>query len=190
MVFAGLAREGEWMAASNWVGGDFQQPPRTDGGVALCGSCSKKGSCRLGLTNEALDDSGVAHFRLTCPEDYEGGPGVAHGGWTAEVLDEVCGHVPLLYDQMSVTGTLTIKYLKPVPIRHGLEATAWIEKVEGKKLMIAGELRLTSSAATLATASGIWVARDKTSHFAAFERWLAQQENPGVPGSEHAPGLG
>jgi acyl-coenzyme A thioesterase PaaI-like protein len=163
------------MAESSWAGGDFQQPPRTDGGVALCGSCSKKGQCRLGLSTEALDDAGVATFELTCPETYEGGPGVAHGGWTAEVLDEVCGHVPLLHNQMSVTGTLTIRYIKPVPVGYRLEATSWIEKVDGRKWTIAGQLRLASSDAKLATASGIWVARDKSSHFEAFERWLAEQ---------------
>jgi len=163
------------MSELSWAGGDFQQPPRTDGGVALCGSCSKRGECRLGLTTESLAGDGRAVFELTCPDTYEGGPGVAHGGWTAEVLDEVCGHVPLLNNQMSVTGTLTIKYVKPVPIGHPMEATAWIEKIEGRKWTIAGELRLASSGATLATATGIWVARDKSAHFGAFERWLAEQ---------------
>lgn len=101
---------------------------------------------------------------------------MAHGGWTAEVLDEVCGHVPLLNNQMSVTGTLTIRYVKPVPIGRPLKATAWVASVEGRKWSIAGELRLSSSGAVLATASGIWVARDKGSHFAGFQNWLAEQE--------------
>ncbi len=163
------------MAEPTWAGGDFQQPPRTDGGVALCGSCAKRGECRLGLTTEALDGSGVAHFRLSCPDTYEGGPGVAHGGWTAEVLDEVCGHVPLLNNQMSVTATLTIQFIKPVPLRYPLEAVAWVESVDGRKWNIAGELRLASSGAVLGRASGVWVARNKDAHFAGFERWLADQ---------------
>jgi acyl-coenzyme A thioesterase PaaI-like protein len=163
------------MADSTWAGGDFQQPPRTDGGVALCGSCAKRGECRLGLTTEALDAEGAAHFRLSSPDTYEGGPGVAHGGWTAEVLDEVCGHVPLLKNQMTVTATLTVRFIKPVPLGLDLEAVAWVESIEGRKWSIAGELRLSSSGAVLANASGIWVARDKESHFAGFERWLAEQ---------------
>ena len=97
------------MMDSGWAGGDFQQPPRTDGGVALCGACRRTGLCRLGLTEERLDEDGVAHFGLVCPASYEGGPNVAHGGWTAGVLDEVLGHVPLLHDQLSVTGTLTVR---------------------------------------------------------------------------------
>jgi acyl-coenzyme A thioesterase PaaI-like protein len=158
-----------------WAGGDFQQPARSDGGVALCGACAKKGLCRLGLTTEKLDENGVAHFDLVCPDSYEGGPGVAHGGWTAEVLDEACGHVPLLNSQMTVTGTITIKFLKPVPLGRPLAASAWVDQIEGRKWNITGEIRLVSSGAILGTASGVWIARDKSSHFTDFERWLAEQ---------------
>jgi acyl-coenzyme A thioesterase PaaI-like protein len=163
------------MTGSSWAGGDFQEPIRSDGGVALCGGCAKAGVCRLGLTTEKLDPEGVARFDLVCPDTYEGGPGVAHGGWTAEVLDEACGHVPLLNHQMSVTGTITIKFLKPVPLGHQLSASAWVDRIDGRKWNISGEIRLASSGAVLGVASGIWVARDKSSHFTDFERWLAEQ---------------
>jgi acyl-coenzyme A thioesterase PaaI-like protein len=163
------------MADSTWAGGDFQQPPRTDGGVALCGACRRTGECRLGLTTERLDDAGVAHFQLVCPAGHEGGPGVAHGGWTAGLLDEVLGHVPILHGQMTVTGTLTVRFLKPVPIERALEARAWIDRVERKKWFCSGQLLLASSGAELATASGVWVARDGAAHFSSFEAWLAEQ---------------
>jgi acyl-coenzyme A thioesterase PaaI-like protein len=163
------------MTALPWAGGDFQKPPRTDGGVALCGACRKTGGCRLGLTTERLDESGVAHFALTCPPEYEGGPGVAHGGWTAEVLDESLGHVPILRGQIAVTGTLTVKFVKPVPVGRPLESTAWVERIERKKWFISGEVRLVSSGAALATATGVWVAREAAAHFSDFERWLDEQ---------------
>jgi acyl-coenzyme A thioesterase PaaI-like protein len=163
------------MAGSTWVGGDFQQPPRSDGGVALCGACRRGGTCRLGLTTERLDEGGVAHFEITCPPEHEGGPGVAHGGWTAAVLDEVLGHVPLLNDRMSVTGTLTVRFEKPVPIGRPLEARAWTERREPRKWHLAGELVLASSGAPLAGAQGVFVLRDAAAHFGAFERWLAEQ---------------
>jgi acyl-coenzyme A thioesterase PaaI-like protein len=163
------------MSDSRWAGGDFQQPPRTDGGVALCGACRRTGVCRLGLTTERLDDDDVARFELVCPEGHEGGPGVAHGGWTAGILDEVLGHVPILHDQLTVTGTLTVRFVKPVPIERRLEARAWIDRIEGKKWFISGELVLASSGAVLATGTGVWVARDGAAHFGAFEEWLAQQ---------------
>ena len=163
------------MTDSPWAGTDFQQPPRTDGGVAMCGACQRLGRCRLGLTTERLDDNGMAHFDIECPPAYEGGPGVAHGGWTSEVLDEALGHLPILNNQMTVTGTLTVRFLKPVPIERPLEARSWVDRIEGKKWFISGELVLASSGALLAEATGVWVARDRAAHFGGFERWLAEQ---------------
>jgi acyl-coenzyme A thioesterase PaaI-like protein len=163
------------MTESTWVGGDFQQPPRTDGGVALCGACRRTGRCRLGLTTERLDGDGAAHFEITCPPEHEGGPGVAHGGWTAAVLDEALGHVVLLNDRMAVTGTLTIRFERPVPIGRPLEARAWAERHEARKWHLAGELVLASSGASLARADGVFVLRDGATHFGEFERWLAEQ---------------
>jgi acyl-coenzyme A thioesterase PaaI-like protein len=163
------------MTDSSWAGSDFQQPPRTDGGVALCGACRKLGQCRLGLTTERDGDDGVACFRIVCPAAYEGGPGVAHGGWSAEVLDEALGHVPIMRNQLTVTGTLTVRFVKPVPIERDLEARAWVDRVEGKKWFISGELVLASSGALLASATGIWIARDGEIHFSGFQHWLAEQ---------------
>jgi acyl-coenzyme A thioesterase PaaI-like protein len=162
-------------AAERWAGTDFQQPPRTDGGVALCGACRRTGSCRLGLTTERLDDRGEAHFEIVCPAEHEGGPGVAHGGWTAGVLDEVLGHVPILHGLISVTGTLTVRFERPVPIERPLHARAWVAKRDERKWTIEGELRLGGSDALLAKAEGIFVLRDPATHFENFQRWLAQQ---------------
>jgi len=163
------------MTESTWFGGDFQDPPRSDGGVALCGACHRTGQCRLGLSAERLGDDGVATFELACPSGHEGGPGVAHGGWTASVLDEALGHVGPLNGQMTVTGTLTVRYERPVPIERPLLARAWIDGREPRKWRIAGELVLASSGAPLARAEGIFVLRRREAHFAEFARWLAEQ---------------
>ena len=91
------------------------------------------------------------------------------------MLDEVLGHVPLLHNQMTVTGTLTIRFERPVPIERPLEARGWIDHKEPRKWFIDGELVLASSGAVLARASGIFVPRDPTAHFSNFEQWLAEQ---------------
>lgn len=160
--------------APAWVGSDFQELTRNAGGVALCGACRNSDRCRLGVRREALEGD-VARFELQCPRDQEGGPDVAHGGWTAAVMDEVLGHVPLLHGQLSVTATLTVNFVKPVPVERPLAARAWIDKREGSKWFISGELVLLPGRSPLATATGIWVARD-FSHFTRHQRWLAEQD--------------
>ena len=162
--------------SDSWsVAADVRDTPRSAGGVLLCGACQPKSQCRLGVRSESLDDSGVATFDVICPQDQEGGPNVAHGGWTAAVMDECLGHIPPLNNQMSVTATLTVNFKKPVPVGRPLEARAWIDKVEGSKWFISGELVLLPSRSVLATATGIWIARDP-SHFVRHQQWLAEQD--------------
>ncbi len=149
---------------------------RGDGNVILCFSCRRTGTCRLGLTDERLVEFGVTETRLACPRDHEGGPGVAHGGWTAAALDEILGHMAILSGHMAVTGTLTVEFLKPVPIERELEARAWVERRENGKWHNMGELRLASTGALLARATGIFVERNPAAHFARQKQWLADQD--------------
>ena len=158
-----------------WIGGDFQEPARNEGGIVLCGGCLDSGICQYGLKSESLDDEDTAQFEIVCPEVHEGGPGVAHGGWTAAVLDEVLGHVPLLFGSLSVTGTLTVHYVKPVPLERPLLARAWVDRRDGEKSFVSGELVLASSGALLATGTAVLIERDGEAHFGGFQEWLAEQ---------------
>jgi acyl-coenzyme A thioesterase PaaI-like protein len=179
--FSGRRRKGlkQLMTGSNdWVGSDFQRGPQPDGEVGLCGACRALGACRLGLKREHLGEDGVVRSHLVCPAGHEGGPGVAHGGWTAGVLDELLGHVPMLHRSLSVTKTLEVSFLRPVPIERPLEASAWATRREAGRWYIAGEIRLASTGAELARAAGVFVERDPA-HFSRFERWLDEQDRAG-----------
>lgn len=160
---------------ARWAGSDFQDPPRTEGGVALCGACRAAGACQLGVEQEALDGPDTAVFAVTCPPTYEGGPNVAHGGWTAAVFDDCIGHLPLLNRVRSVTAELTVSFVKPVPVGRELELRAWVDRREGRRWYLSAELVLRSTGAVLGRATGIWVTRDAT-HFDRHEQWLAQQD--------------
>src|SRR2546423_9511420 len=81
---------------SGWAMEDFQDPPRNDGGVALCGACRDSQTCRLGVTREGLDGADTAAFALSFPPDPESGPQVAHGGWTGAGLYHSSGPLPPL----------------------------------------------------------------------------------------------
>ncbi|WP_232794043.1 MULTISPECIES: PaaI family thioesterase [Pseudofrankia] len=157
-----------------WAGGDWQRPGLSPSGVALCGGCQAAARCRLGIETEHPVDGGVV-YTLTCPWEAEGGPRVAHGGWTAGVLDEVVGHVPLLHGQLAVTASLTVGFVKPVPVGRPLRATARLARREGRRWYVEAELTLGSTGTRLATAQAVLVARDQD-HFARHEAWLAEQD--------------
>lgn len=130
----------------------------------------------MGLQREALGDDGVVVSELVCPADSEGGPNVAHGGWTAGILDELVGHTMMLRDEFAVTGTLEVVFRKPMPIEVPLIGTAWIERREGRKAFVAAEIRLAHGGALLASAKAIMVKRP-ADHFERHEAWLAEQED-------------
>ncbi len=163
------------MTTSPWAGSDFQLPPQPTSPVALCGACRRLGACRLGLGREELQPDGSVHTDLICGPEHEGGPDVAHGGWTAGAFDEVLGHVPLLTGELAVTGQLSVTYVKPVPVGRPLHARAWTVRREGHRWYVAGELTLVNTGAVLGRGEAVMVLRDR-GHFARHRDWLAQQD--------------
>ncbi|QGZ96189.1 PaaI family thioesterase [Terricaulis silvestris] len=154
--------------------------PRAPGGeVILCAECIRRGGCRLGITKEGIIGEHRTETLLMCPKDHEGGAGVAHGGWTASVIDEALGHLPLLCGQMTVTAKLSVEFVRPVPIERPLKLVAWRERVERNRWINAGELTLVSTGVVLARAHGEFAMRDQTRHFEKFREWIAAEENGG-----------
>lgn len=140
-------------------------------GVILCGSCRAASRCRLGLDRETLGADGVVVSEIRCPRDDEGGPNVAHGGWTAGILDEMVGHAVLLRDEFAVTGTLQITFVKPVPIERPLIGRAWIVRREGRRVFVSAQLELAGKGVVIASADAILVRRP-ADHFQRHEEWL------------------
>ena len=48
---------------------------------------------------------------------YEGPPTCVHGGVIAETFDEVLGAANMVAGNPGMTGTLTVRYRKPTPLR-------------------------------------------------------------------------
>jgi uncharacterized protein (TIGR00369 family) len=168
------------MAELPWAGTDFQLPQSTaDTTVSLCGGCARLGTCRLGLGRETLLEDGTTETDLVCTPEHEGGPDVAHGGWTAAMFDEVLGHVPMLHGQLAVTGQLSVTFVKPVPLGRPLRAVARIDKREERRWHVSAELTLATTGAVLGSAEAIMVLRDRA-HFERHRQWLAEQDTLGA----------
>jgi hypothetical protein len=65
---------------------------------------------------------------------YEGPPTCVHGGVIAETFDEVLGAANLVADNPGMTGTLTVRYRKPTPLRTDLRIEARCVRTEGRKI--------------------------------------------------------
>lgn len=69
---------------------------------------------------------------------YEGPPGAVHGGHVAAAFDEVLGMAQSLGGQPGMTGTLTVRYRRPTPLRTPLRFEGELDRVEGRKIFTRG----------------------------------------------------
>lgn len=101
---------------------------------------------------------------------YEGPPGTLHGGFVAASFDEVLGLAQTLAGRTGMTGTLKVVYRNPTPLYEELRFRAWVDRIEGRKIFVAGTChagdRLT------AEAEAIFIAVD----FERFARLMAERE--------------
>jgi acyl-coenzyme A thioesterase PaaI-like protein len=65
---------------------------------------------------------------------YEGPPTCVHGGIIAETFDEVLGAATIASGNPGMTGTLTIRYRRPTPLRTDLRIEAHLTGRSGRKI--------------------------------------------------------
>ena len=143
--------------------------------LLLCAGCVVSGRCQFGVTAYELDRDGVARARVWADESMEGGPGVAHGGWTAAIFDEVLGKLPAMHGVLAVTKTLTVDYTRPVPVGRWLLGEARADSRADGAWQISGLLTLESTGSVLARAHGVWLERTRQ-HFERHREWLRDQD--------------
>lgn len=93
--------------------------------------------------------------RVTMGWQYEGPPFSVHGGFVAALFDHFLGVGQRITKQPGFTGTLTVKYLKPTPINTELRLEGWVQRTEGRKNFLAGEM--WAGEIKTATCEGIFI---------------------------------
>jgi acyl-coenzyme A thioesterase PaaI-like protein len=81
-------------------------------------------------------DGGYPEVRAKANFDYpyEGPPTCVHGGVIAEAFDELLGTANLVAGNPAMTGTLTVRYRKPTPLRTDLRMVARCTGRDGRKI--------------------------------------------------------
>jgi hypothetical protein len=81
-----------------------------------------------------------AHGTARCGYAYEGPPGHVHGGYVAAIFDQFLGMAQIAGNQPGMTGYLTVRYLRPTPLHTELRLSARVERAEGRKTLVRGEI--------------------------------------------------
>ena len=128
----------------------FSQPGTT---FHRCFGCGPEHP--IGLRVRCFKTDGGVLSPIIVPERYEGPPGSAHGGIVAGYLDEVLAGAAVRHSgRIHVTGELTVRYIKPVPLDTPLVGRARVVQDHGKYLDLEGTLEDYRSGVVLAQARG------------------------------------
>jgi acyl-coenzyme A thioesterase PaaI-like protein len=102
-----------------------------------------KNEVGLGLSFYETGPNAV-QVQVTVPEQYQGYPGVVHGGIVATMLDEVVGRALMVGGETVFwqTGKLTVRYRKNVPIGEPLTITGEVTRRRGRIAESRAELHL------------------------------------------------
>lgn len=104
---------------------------------------------------------------------YEGPPGHVHGGFVAAALDELLGMAQTLSGKSGMTGTLTVRYRRPTPLYKQLTFTAWVDRIEGRKIFTSGTIH--DGERLCAEAEGVFISVDFHTMKAMQEQQQRQQ---------------
>jgi uncharacterized protein (TIGR00369 family) len=90
---------------------------------------------------------------VTVPEQFNGYPGIVHGGIVAAILDETSGRAVMLdgnfdFDNLFVTLRLNMTYRKPTPTNTPLKAVGWLEHKGNRGMKVAAKLLLPDGTLT------------------------------------------
>ncbi|WP_396913323.1 PaaI family thioesterase, partial [Mycolicibacterium sp.] len=91
-------------------------PERLPSHTTTCMGCGPDNPHGLRLVVHRSGDA--VYTDVTFDERHIGAPGLAHGGAVAAACDDVLGFTLWIAGTPAVTRTLTVEYLRPVPLHQ------------------------------------------------------------------------
>ena len=108
-----------------------------------CFACGVDNTYGLGMTFYEIG-IGRVMAEYSVPDNYQGFPGVVHGGIVFTMLDEVLGRVTMVGDhtKFTMTAKVEVRFRKPVPTGELLQIHGKVEGRRGRISFASAELRL------------------------------------------------
>jgi acyl-coenzyme A thioesterase PaaI-like protein len=132
---------------------EIQHAPRPDDTYRHCFGCGPDHP--TGLRVRCFKTREGVASPVWIAKHYAGPPGAAHGGIVASYLDEIlAGAVLRSTGRSGVTGELTIRYRRPVPVEHAIVGRARLVTDHGRYVDVEGDLTDLSTQEVLATGKG------------------------------------
>ena len=112
-----------------------QQDPNE---VPMCFACGRDNE--IGLKLEFHRDGEGVKAEFTPGEQYQGWPGVVHGGIICTMLDEALGYAAGFQGLYAVTAKMDVQYKKPAMVGKMLFVSARVSSVSGRDVRSEGQI--------------------------------------------------
>ena len=130
------------------------EPLSDDGGCFACGKTNPRG---LGMVVEYEGDEVVC--RINLPAEYQGWPGIAHGGIVAVLLDEIMAHALIHAKRHGITTKMETIYRAPVHLGRDLEVRGRVANLRSRMAVVEGFVSEAESGKLLAQSKADFLLR-------------------------------
>jgi acyl-coenzyme A thioesterase PaaI-like protein len=89
---------------------------------------------------EAEEHYGRVTGNVTFESAWEGGPDLVYGGFIAAVFDGMCGRAVMSAGHVGVTRSLTVRFLRPTPLRRSLKLETVAGEPVGRNVSVTGQM--------------------------------------------------
>lgn len=120
-----------------------------------CFACGLDNPFGLKLKFSIQPGSGRAVCRTAIDHRYNGWKGAAHGGIITTLLDETMVYACTSTGWLTVTGTITVKFHRPVPTGVQITVTGEVVENRGRSVIAKGSIELDGS--LLASAEAVLI---------------------------------
>jgi hypothetical protein len=120
--------------------------------MSLVGGTSHPFAPQLRMTQTGDGAYGSVTLGAAC----EGGPGLVHGGVLALLLDYALAWAAAVVARPTMTGTMTLDFLRPTPLGVPLEVDARVVGSEGRKISVTGTISVAGE--TTVRSTGLFIA--------------------------------
>ncbi len=110
-----------------------------------CFVCGRENPLGLAARWDSDVARGEVHATLEIPEQFNGFPGVVHGGVVSALLDEAAVRTALLdggFDDLMVTAKLEVAFRRPTPTRTPVTVVGKLVQRTGTRARAEAEIRL------------------------------------------------
>ncbi len=141
--------------------GEFTGPPADGATMTTHDERPISGrSSPWGLDIEVRRDGSEAVATLTLRSAHEGAPSRSHGGIVAALFDDVFGFILSIETMVAFTGELSVRYEAGTPIGVPLECRVRLDRTEGRKMFMSGELTVAATGDVLARSTATFISID------------------------------